>query len=107
MSQTDYALRVVPLWAKLEDSKAIISKIFALLIENKKVDVITFRDAIAKQISCKGSIKANHALSRIEIDSLVKQLNLCKNPYTCPHGRPTIIKLSSTDLEKMFERIQS
>ncbi|MDE7214116.1 MAG: hypothetical protein K2N42_06010, partial [Anaeroplasmataceae bacterium] len=107
MSQTDYALRAVPLWAKLDDAKNIITKIFALLIENKKVDVITFRDSIAKQISCKGSIKANHALSRVEIDSLVEQLKQCKNPYTCPHGRPTIIKLSSTDLEKMFERIQS
>ncbi|MDE6661255.1 MAG: DNA mismatch repair endonuclease MutL [Anaeroplasmataceae bacterium] len=107
MSQTDYVLRAVPLWAKLDDAKNIISKIFALLIENKRVDVITFRDSIAKQISCKGSIKANHALSRAEIDSLVEQLKQCKNPYTCPHGRPTIIKLSSTDLEKMFERIQS
>ncbi|MDE5545957.1 MAG: DNA mismatch repair protein MutL, partial [Anaeroplasmataceae bacterium] len=107
MSQVDYVLREVPLWAKLDDAKNIISKIFAILIENKKVDVITFRDSIAKQISCKGSIKANHALSRIEIDSLLEQLKLCKNPYTCPHGRPTIIEFSSTDLEKMFERIQS
>ncbi|MCM1131318.1 MAG: DNA mismatch repair endonuclease MutL [Roseburia sp.] len=107
MSNQDYVLRQVPLWAKLDNACEIIRKIFALLIENKKVDVITFRDSIAKQISCKGSIKANHALSRIEIDSLLEQLNQCKNPYTCPHGRPTIIKFSSNDLEKMFERIQS
>lgn len=107
MSNQDYVLRQVPVWAKLENAAEIIRKIFALLIENKKVDVITFRDSIAKQISCKGSIKANHALSRVEIDSLIEQLNQCKNPYTCPHGRPTMIKLSSTDLEKMFERIQS
>ncbi|MDE5855624.1 MAG: DNA mismatch repair endonuclease MutL [Anaeroplasmataceae bacterium] len=107
MSKQDYVLRQVPLWAKLDNAAEIIRKIFALLIENKKVDVITFRDSIAKQISCKGSIKANHALSRVEIDSLLEQLNRCKNPYTCPHGRPTIIKFSSTDLEKMFERIQS
>lgn len=107
MSEEDYVVREIPLWAKLDNAKEIIYQIFALLIENKKVDIITFRDSIAKQISCKGSIKANHALNRLEIDSLVKQLNLCKNPYTCPHGRPTIIKLSATDLEKMFERIQS
>ncbi|MDE6047355.1 MAG: DNA mismatch repair endonuclease MutL, partial [Anaeroplasmataceae bacterium] len=107
MSNQDYVVRQVPLWAKLDNATEIIRKIFALLIENKKVDVITFRDSIAKQISCKGSIKANHALSRVEIDSLLEQLNQCKNPYTCPHGRPTIIKFSSTDLEKMFERIQS
>ena len=38
--------------------------------------------------------------------ALVENLNKCDNPFTCPHGRPTIIKLSQTDLEKMFERIQ-
>ncbi|MDE7264459.1 MAG: DNA mismatch repair endonuclease MutL [Anaeroplasmataceae bacterium] len=107
ISEQDYIVREIPLWAKLENAKETIHKIFALLIENKRVEIITFRDSIAKQISCKGSIKANHALSRIEIDALVRQLNECKNPYTCPHGRPTMIKLSSTDLEKMFERIQS
>ena len=37
----------------------------------------------------------------------MERLNKCKNPYTCPHGRPTIIKLSIPDIEKMFERIQS
>ncbi len=107
MSNQDYVIRQIPLWAKLDNATEIIRKIFALLIENKKVDVITFRDSIAKQISCKGSIKANHALSRVEIDALIKNLEACKNPYTCPHGRPTIIKFSSSDLEKMFERIQS
>lgn len=107
MSDQDYAVRQVPLWAQLDHAKDIIQSIFALLIENKKVDVIAFRDSIAKQISCKGSIKANHALSKIEIDALIEQLNECKNPYTCPHGRPTIIQFSTTDLEKMFERIQS
>ena len=66
-----------------------------------------FRDSIAKQISCKASIKANHQLSKVEIDTLMKNLDTCSNPFTCPHGRPTIIELSLHDLEKMFERIQS
>ncbi len=106
ISPTDYIIRQIPLWANLDNAKDIIYKIFSLLIENKKVDIIIFRDNIAKQISCKGSIKANHYLSRIEIDTLVNNLKNCKNPYTCPHGRPTIIKFSCSDLEKMFERIQ-
>ena len=66
-----------------------------------------FRDSIAKQISCKASIKANHYINSLEIGSLLKQLNECENPYTCPHGRPTLIRLSIKDIEKMFERIQS
>lgn len=103
----DFALRRVPLWAKLENAEDILYQILKLFIENKKIDVIAFRDKIAKQISCKGSIKANHALDRIEIDALYEQLSLCKNPFTCPHGRPTIIHFTITELERMFERIQS
>ena len=103
----DFALRRVPLWAKLENAEDILYQILKLCIENKKIDVIAFRDKIAKQISCKGSIKANHALNRIEIDALYEQLSLCKNPFTCPHGRPTIIHFTIAELERMFERIQS
>ncbi|HIT49718.1 MAG TPA: DNA mismatch repair protein MutL, partial [Candidatus Pelethenecus faecipullorum] len=72
----------------------------------RQFEVRFFRDAIAKQIACKGSIKANHALSRAEIEALIEQLKRCDNPFTCPHGRPTMIRLSPTELEKMFERIQ-
>ena len=103
----DFALRRVPLWAKLENAEDILYQILKLFIENKKIDVIAFRDKIAKQISCKGSIKANHALNRIEIDALYEQLSLCKNPLTWPHGRPTIIHFTIAELERMFERIQS
>lgn len=102
----DYAIREVPLWAKIDNIEDIIYDILSLMIQNRKVDVMTFRDSIAKQISCKASIKANHRISLDEVNSLIKQLNQCKNPYTCPHGRPTIIKLSISDIEKMFERIQ-
>ena len=107
MGNEDFALRRVPLWAKLENAEDILYQILKLFIENKKIDVIAFRDKIAKQISCKGSIKANHALNRIEIDALYEQLSLCKNPFTCPHGRPTIIHFTIAELERMFERIQS
>lgn len=91
----------------MENAEDILYQILKLFIENKKIDVIAFRDKIAKQISCKGSIKANHALNRIEIDALYEQLSLCKNPFTCPHGRPTIIHFTIAELERMFERIQS
>ncbi len=43
----------------------------------------------------------------MEIAALLEGLNQCKNPYTCPHGRPTVIKITEQELEKMFERIQS
>jgi DNA mismatch repair protein MutL len=42
----------------------------------------------------------------MEVDYLVSKLNECKYPYTCPHGRPTIIRMSVKELEEMFDRIQ-
>lgn len=106
VGSTDYAVREIPLWANLDNADDIIYNIISLMIQNRKIDIMYFRDSIAKQISCKASIKANHRISIDEVNSLIKQLNNCKNPYTCPHGRPTIIKLSVSDIEKMFERIQ-
>ncbi|MBQ3253564.1 MAG: hypothetical protein IJA65_03320, partial [Acholeplasmatales bacterium] len=106
LGETDYVVRVVPLWAKLDNIEDIIYEILSNMISNNKVDVIHFRDSIAKQISCKSSIKANHALSKDEIDYLVCELRKCKNPYTCPHGRPSLIKITVSEIEKMFERIQ-
>lgn len=106
IGELDYIIRVVPLWAKLDNLEDIIYDILSKMIEENKVDTIYFRDHIAKQIACKASIKANHTLSRLEIDYLYNHLKECKNPYTCPHGRPTIIRFSTKELEEMFERIQ-
>ena len=61
---------------------------------------------MAKMMACKASIKANHQISNEEIKILMDNLSKCKNPYTCPHGRPTIINISLNEIEKMFERIQ-
>ena len=55
-------------------------------------------------IACKAAVKANMALSPEEVDSLLKQLLALPNPFTCPHGRPTAIKMTKADLEKKFAR---
>jgi len=103
----DFALRTIPLWIKDSNSNDAVYDILSMMISNQKIDIMYFRDYITKQISCKASIKANHRISKDEVDTLMKRLNQCKNPFTCPHGRPTMIKLTVSDLEKMFERIQS
>lgn len=66
-----------------------------------------FRDALAKDISCKGSIKANQKISQHEFEYLMHKLKTCQEPYHCPHGRPTIISITYEDIEKMFQRIPS
>ena len=55
-------------------------------------------------IACKAAVKANMVLGENEVDSLMEQLLKLDNPFTCPHGRPTAIKLSKIDIEKKFSR---
>jgi len=55
-------------------------------------------------VACKAAVKANMALEKIEVESLMDQLLQLENPFTCPHGRPTVIKMSKYDIEKKFER---
>ena len=55
-------------------------------------------------IACKAAVKANMALTKEEVDNLMKQLLRLPNPFTCPHGRPTAIKMTRTDIEKKFSR---
>ena len=57
-------------------------------------------------MSCKAAIKAHDKLSMNEMKALLKDLANCRNPFSCPHGRPTAIKLTQYDLEKMFKRVQ-
>lgn len=57
------------------------------------------------KIACTGAVKANQRLDRAEIDRLVEDLKALDNPFNCPHGRPTAIKLTLSDVEKMFRRI--
>ena len=57
-------------------------------------------------IACKAAIKANQALTKGEMELLINELFLCNHPARCPHGRPTIIEVSQTQLEKSFLRRQ-
>lgn len=56
-------------------------------------------------MACKAAVKGNHQMSRQEADKLIDELLTLENPYHCPHGRPTIISMTKTELEKKFKRI--
>ena len=56
-------------------------------------------------VACKAAVKANMALTKEEVDSLMDKLLRLPNPFTCPHGRPTAIKMSRYDIEKKFARV--
>ena len=55
-------------------------------------------------VACKAAVKANMALTKEEVDSLMEQLLKLPNPFTCPHGRPTAIKMNKNEIEKKFAR---
>lgn len=78
-----------------------------IILSSHALTMSEFRDALAKDISCKGSIKANQKISQHEFEYLIQTLKTCQEPYHCPHGRPTIISITYDDIEKMFKRIPS
>ncbi len=55
-------------------------------------------------VACKAAVKANMALTREEVENLMRQLLVLPNPFTCPHGRPTAIRMTKNDIEKKFSR---
>lgn len=61
-------------------------------------------DKIAS-MSCRAAIKANDKIHFDEIHSLLSKMEKCENPYTCPHGRPSMVEISKKEIEKMFKRI--
>ena len=82
-----------------------VRKIIDIVICENNFDNVKFEEKVAITLACKMSIKANHHISMEEISYILDNLVKCDNPYNCPHGRPTIIKFSIYDLEKMFKRV--
>lgn len=99
------SVKAHPTWLRTGYEEGSIRKIIDLIINlHGEFDVIKFRENVAITLACKMAIKANEHISMMEIEGLLKNLVKCDNPYNCPHGRPTIIKFSIYDLEKMFKR---
>lgn len=94
-----------PTWFITGKEEDIVRQIIELiLIKEKNFSLEKFNDNLAKMVSCKMSIKANTYIDKPSMESLINDLRKCKNPYNCPHGRPSIIHFSIYELEKMFKR---
>ena len=95
-----------PIFVPTGFEQEAIEKLVDLVINKEKnFSVEKFREKTAIMMSCKLSIKANDALSIKEMENLISDLRSCDNPYTCPHGRPTIIHYPYYELEKLFLRV--
>jgi len=76
-------------------------------LEDELSETEDFRDGMAKSVACKSAIKAGRKMSRKEMLALINDLFACEVPFFCPHGRPAIIKLTLTEFEKRFKRIET
>ena len=94
-----------PTWLRPGYEEESIRKIIDLIVSGvTSIDPVKFNESIAITLACKMSIKANMHISHEAQEELLDELCACDNPYNCPHGRPTIIKFSIYDLERMFKR---
>ena len=97
-----------PSWLKEGFEEESIRRIFELVSEIKgDFDRVKFNEKTAIRLACKMSVKANTNIGYNEQEELLNRLFKCEFPYTCPHGRPTIIKYPIYELEKMFKRVNS
>lgn len=100
-----FVIKQQPTWLRQGYEEESIKKIIDVLIEEEKnFDLGKFREHAAATLSCKMAIKANMNISMEEMEALVNDLRKCKNPYNCPHGRPTTIFYSNYEIEKLFKR---
>ena len=100
-----FVVKEEPIWLKSDFEEETIREVIEQVIQRgKDFDPLKFNDHIIKTAACKMSIKANTSMSLESMKSLLDELVLCDNPYNCCHGRPTIIKFSNYDLERMFKR---
>ena len=102
-----FLLDALPPFLKDTDArKFVLELIDKLRSAGEEVNVLRLgEDVIAKTV-CRHAVKANDLLREEELQGLLDDLRSCKMPYTCPHGRPTIIEMTYSELEKKFGRIQ-
>ncbi|WP_460325833.1 DNA mismatch repair endonuclease MutL [Paenibacillus sp. YSY-4.3] len=94
-----------PYWFPSGDEAAIIEEMAEWVLQERQIDLAKLREKSSILVSCKASIKANQKLTPEEATTLIQRLAACKQPYTCPHGRPIVVSFSTYDLEKLFKRV--
>jgi DNA mismatch repair protein MutL len=98
-------LRSVPYVNNNNEIGEIFLEIIGILTNAGKKDSDLIADNTLYTIACKAAVKANKKLDNLEIRNMLEELEKVENPYTCPHGRPTIIEITKYEMEKMFKRI--
>ena len=97
-------VRSHPNWLEEEKAEEIIRYMVDLALEKKDFDFDQFIWKIAATTACRMSVMANTYISPEEQEWILENIRYCDNPFTCPHGRPTIITYTKYELERLFKR---
>ncbi|MGN0659429.1 MAG: DNA mismatch repair endonuclease MutL [Emergencia sp.] len=102
--QNSYIIREIPTFMDLSEAEDFVRTYIDSISDGTRIaNTVVISKLITR--SCKSAVKAHDRLSMEEIRALMKQLAACRNPFSCPHGRPTFIRMSKYEIEKMFKRV--
>lgn len=100
-----YVVTFVPeVFGRLEDTDVIHDVISDLLAEGKIKKETGISEKVSKTFACRAAIKGGAACTPRQMEDLIEQLKTAENPYSCPHGRPTVITFTKGELDRMFAR---
>jgi len=97
-------VRSHPVWVEEERAEDIIRRLVDLIIDKKDFDFDQFVWRMAATAACRMSVMAGDYISIEDQEWILENIRYCDNPFTCPHGRPTIITYTKYELEKLFKR---
>ena len=101
----EYCINAVPTNLYGLDEEELFLEMLDNLASEKDKDPLGIFASRLATMACKAAVKGNHQMSVQEANMLIDELLTLDNPYHCPHGRPTIISMTKTELEKKFKRI--
>ncbi len=99
-----YRIPEIPMFMELSEAEDFVNNFIESIHTSTDLRNTVVVDKLI-MMSCKAAIKAGDKLTDAEANALISELSRCVNPFSCPHGRPTFIKLTKYEIEKMFKRV--
>jgi DNA mismatch repair protein MutL len=100
-----FIVRGIPIVLGRMEDTTIIDEIISDLVSEEAAQTVSNREQITRIVACRGAVKAGTVCTKEQCQRIVDQLRKMKNPFTCPHGRPTMVRFSRRELDAMFRRI--
>jgi hypothetical protein len=99
-----YAVTAVPIVLRQCEDAAAIHEAIADLLHDEAREATGIRERVTRIVACRGALKAGTVVTREQCRRLIEQLGRTETPYTCPHGRPTVIRYTKAQLDALFKR---